>query len=182
MKFPLSPLFAACALTMAVSSAYAADAMPAMAPAEGAAAEAKALILLKPDDAEFKPVPGAAPCNTMANLRGDLSKGPATFTSKLTPGCIAPWHWHTPTEEVIVLKGTAVMQMKGEAAITLPTGSYSQLPSKHWHRFRCTKDGDCIVLVIADGLFDIHFVDKNGKEISAEKAQRLAEKEGTKGW
>ena len=141
-----------------------------------------AVTLLKPDQADFQPVPGAAKCNKMASLRGDLAKGPSTFTTLLTPGCIAPWHWHTPTEEIVILKGEAVMQMKGEAPVTLRTGAYSQLPPKHLHRFRCTQAGECVVLVIADAAFDIHWVDSKGKEIPVDEAMKLAEKEGTKGW
>jgi quercetin dioxygenase-like cupin family protein len=141
-----------------------------------------ALTLLKPDQADFKAVPGAAKCNKMASLRGDLAKGPSTFTTLMTAGCIAPWHWHTPTEEIVILKGEAVMQMKGEVPITLPTGAYSQLPPKHLHRFRCTKGSDCVVLVIADAAFDIHWVNSTGAEIPVDEAIKVAEQEGTKGW
>jgi quercetin dioxygenase-like cupin family protein len=141
-----------------------------------------ALTLAKPEDAKFKPVPGAAPCNTMMSLRGDLAKEAATFITKMTAGCIAPWHWHTPTEEIILLKGETVSQMKGEGPITLRAGSYSQLKGKHPHRFRCTAASECITIVVADGPFDIHWVDTAGKEIPFAEASKRAEAEGTAGW
>ena len=141
-----------------------------------------ALTQQRPEDANFKPVPGAAPCNTMMSLRGDLGKEAATFMTKLTAGCIAPWHWHTPTEEIVILKGETIAQMKGEAPQRLPTGAYSQLTAKHPHRFRCTEASECIVLVIADGPFDIHWIDDKGKEIPFEEASKRAAAEGTAGW
>jgi mannose-6-phosphate isomerase-like protein (cupin superfamily) len=144
----------------------------------------EALTYRHPMDAPFKAIPNAATCNTMAPLRGDMSKGPATFTSRMTPGCVAPWHWHSPTEEVVMLQGTARMQMDDDSTtpITLPTGAYSQLPRQHLHRFRCLQGPDCVILVIADGAFDIHWVDKSRKEISFEQATKLEAAGGGSDW
>jgi quercetin dioxygenase-like cupin family protein len=169
------------AIRMVVLSTWTTVALLWMAASEGADA-ARPLTLLQPDKADFKAVPGAAKCNKMANLRGDLATGPSTFLTQLTAGCVAPWHWHTATEEIVVLKGEAVMQMKGDAPVTLPAGAYSQLPPKHLHRFRCTKAGECVVLVIADAAFDIHWVNAGGAEISLEEAMKLAAQDGAKGW
>jgi quercetin dioxygenase-like cupin family protein len=135
----------------------------------------KPLTILHPMDAKFRPVPNAATCNTMASLRGDLSKEAATFTSRMTPGCVAPWHWHSSTEEVVMLQGTARMQMESPTSkpMTLPPGSYSQLPREHLHRFKCLPGKDCVILVITDRAFDIHWVDKSRKEISFDQALKL---------
>ena len=164
-----------------VSGTWLAVLLACMPVAQGAE-PARPLTLLQPDKADFKAVPGAAECNKMANLRGDLATGPSTFLTQLTAGCVAPWHWHTATEEIVVLKGEAVMQMKGDAPVTLPTGAYAQLSPKHLHRFRCTKAGECVVLVIADAAFDIHWVNAGGAEISLAEALKLAAQDGTKAW
>lgn len=144
----------------------------------------EALTYRHPLDAPFKAVPNAATCNTMAPLRGDMSKGASTFTSKMTPGCVAPWHWHSPTEEIVILQGTARMQMNNENTppVTLPTGAYSQLPKQHLHRFRCLQGPDCVILVIADAAFDIHWVDKNRKEITFDEALKLETSSGGSDW
>ena len=150
--------------------------------AESAPSGAAPLFLARPDDAQFKPVPGAPGCLVLASLRGDASKGPATFMTRLEPGCVAPWHWHTPTEETVMLKGTAVAQMRGEKPTRLAAGAYTQFPSHHVHRFRCEKKSPCIILTIADEAFDIHWVDQADREISLDEASRLATQEGTAGW
>jgi mannose-6-phosphate isomerase-like protein (cupin superfamily) len=159
---------------------------PALIAAAPAAhhATSDALTYRHPMDAPFKAIPNAATCNTMAPLRGDMSKGPATFTSRMTPGCVAPWHWHSPTEEIVILQGTARMQMDDDSttAITLPVGAYSQLPRNHLHRFRCLQGADCVILVIADAAFDIHWVDKNRKEISFEEALKREAASGGSDW
>jgi len=141
-----------------------------------------AMILLRPDDAKFMPVPGVSACMTLASLRGDASKGPATFATRLEAGCVAPWHWHSATEESVLLKGQAVAQMKGAAAITLPTGSYAQFPSHHAHRYRCLPGSDCIIVTVADQAFDIHWVDAAGNEITFDKAVKLMKRDGKANW
>lgn len=180
MKRPCFAFLGAAFSLVGSLGAYAAQ--PKSGAPHAAMGASHALTLTNPEEAQFKPVPGAAPCNTMMSLRGDLSKEAATFMTKMTAGCIAPWHWHTPTEEIVLLKGETVSQMKGEAPMTLKAGAYSQLAGKHPHRFRCTAASECIMIVIADGPFDIHWIDPGGKEIPFEEASRRAEAEGTAGW
>jgi len=132
--------------------------------------------------APFVAVPGVPACVTMAPLHGNLATGPATAMVKMTTGCVVPFHWHTPSEELIVLKGRPYAQMMGEKPKYLETGSYSQLPSKHMHRFRCASKEDCIMVLIADAAFDIHFVNDKGAEISTEDALKAAEASGNTNW
>jgi quercetin dioxygenase-like cupin family protein len=159
-RFTLAMLAAAMSVAAGTASAQMSD---------------KPLTIIHPMDAKFRPVPNAATCNTMASLRGNLSKEASTFTSRMTPGCVAPWHWHSSTEEVVMLQGTARMQMENSTAkpMMLPTGSYSQLPREHLHRFKCLPGKDCVILVITDRAFDIHWVDKSRKEIPFEQALKL---------
>lgn len=162
----------ACVLIPALAASLLLASSPARAQDR---ASAHALTILKPLDAEFKAVPNAASCNTMMSLRGDLSKEASTFTSRMTPGCVAPWHWHSSTEEIVMQQGTARMQMDdaSTAPITLETGAYAQLPREHLHRFKCMEGPDCVILVVADRAFDIHWVDKDRKEISFGEALKL---------
>jgi quercetin dioxygenase-like cupin family protein len=157
--------------------AHAQDAMPGHDTMQAKGGD-KVLTILKPLDAAFKAVPNAASCNTMLSLRGDMSKEASTFTSRMTPGCVAPWHWHKSTEEIVMQQGTARMQMEDstQAPVTLRTGSYSQLPRDHLHRFKCLKGPDCVILVIADRAFDIHWVDKKRNEITFDEALALEKK------
>ncbi len=113
-----------------------------------------------------------------AMLRGDMMTESATFLTRMAPGAVAPWHWHTHTEELVVLKGTIVAQLEGHEPVRVGAGGYSQLPGKHAHRFRCTEEEGCLLFVVDEGAFDLHWIDENGNDITEEEAYERAEKEG----
>lgn len=147
--------------------------------AHGDAAPADAvssMLLQRPANAKFMVVPGLDPCATIAPLRGDMSKGPATLMVRMKTGCAVPYHWHTPSEEIVVLQGAPLAQMLGKRPVMLRVGAYSQLPSRHVHRFRCTSKVDCLLFLVADAQFDIHYTDERGVEIPADVALRAAKK------
>ena len=119
-------------------------------------------------EAKLAPLPGMPGCVTMAVESGDPSKGGSVIVFKGTAGCVIPWHWHTPTEHVMIVSGAAKVEMKGGQTATLTAGGYAMMPSKHAHQFACTKA--CTAFVSSDGAFDIHYLDANGKEIPPEAA------------
>ena len=141
-----------------------------------------AVLIQDPATAPFAAVPGVPKCVTMAPLRGNLGAGPASAMVRMKTGCVVPYHWHTPSEELIVLKGAPLGQMQGMRPAILKVGSYSQLPSRHVHRFRCTSQEDCIIVLVTGGAFDIHFVDDAGTEITTEAALLAAEKSSKTKW
>jgi len=114
------------------------------------------------------PLPGMPACISMAVESGDPAKGPSVIVFKGTAGCMIPWHWHTPTEHVMIVSGTAKVEMKGGSATTLGAGGYAMMPSKHVHQFTCT--AACTAFVASDGAFDIHYQDAAGKEITPDVA------------
>jgi Cupin domain len=173
----LKSLFGAVLLSMAT--------VPIAAPAIAAdhdKAMAHAILLQRPAEAKFIAVPGVPACTTLAPLHGDMSKGPSTLMVRMTAGCMVPYHWHTPSEEMITLQGAPLSQMRGERPVILKVGSYTQLPSPHVHRFRCTSKVDCLFFLVADAAFDIHFVDEAGKEITTEAALEAAARDSKKKW
>ena len=88
---------------------------------------------------------------------------------KGTAGCTIPWHWHTPIEHLMIVSGSAKVEMKdGGHTTTLGPGGYAMLPGKHLHQFTCTSR--CMVFASSDAAFDIHYVDANGKEIPPDSA------------
>jgi quercetin dioxygenase-like cupin family protein len=120
-------------------------------------------------DQKFGPIPNFPDCMTGAVLHGNPSSASGvTLIGKGTGGCRIPWHFHTPNEEVGIISGSAKVQMKDEPAKTLKAGGYAYLPSKHQHEFTCLTA--CSLFASADGVFDIHYVDANGNEISSEQA------------
>lgn len=126
-------------------------------------------VLRKMSENKFGPLPGLPACATLSVESGDPSKGPSVILLKGTGGCLIPWHWHTPTEHVMVVSGSAKIEMKdtGNAAVLGP-GGYAMMPSKHVHQFTC--HSACSAFVSSDTAFDLHYVDANGGEISPEQA------------
>ena len=117
---------------------------------------------------KFVNFPGIPPGMTGAVQSGDPGKGNATLLLKAQTGCKVPWHWHTPTEHVMIVSGSAKVEMRGGNSATLGPGGYAMMPSKHVHQFTCTSA--CSAFVNSDGAFDIHYLDANGKEIPPDTA------------
>lgn len=114
---------------------------------------------------KFVTVPPLPTCATASVPSGDPAKGPSFILAKGTPGCIFPWHWHTPNEHVMMVSGAATLQMKDAKVVTLRPGAFALMPSRHVHQFKCLSA--CVLYVYSDTAFDMHYVDKQGKEISA---------------
>ena len=117
---------------------------------------------------KLEPMPGMPACTTMAVESGDPSKGSSVIVFKATAGCKIPWHWHTPTEHVMIVSGSAKVEMKGGGNATLGPGGYAKMPSKHVHQFTCVSA--CSAFVYSDVAFDIHYVDASGKELPPDAA------------
>jgi quercetin dioxygenase-like cupin family protein len=141
-------------------------------------------IISKASTQKYAPAHGTPDCVTIAGLRGDADKGPSVVEIKLAAGCIVPWHWHSINESVVPLSGLLEISMQGEKPVLLTNGDYNYLPAKHVHMDKCSGSKPCAAIVSLDGPFDIHYVDKSGAEIPAEKAiaeaEKLMSKQGAK--
>jgi quercetin dioxygenase-like cupin family protein len=107
-------------------------------------------------------------CMTVSVQRGDPSKGPSVILAKFTPGCVVPWHWHTASEQLIVISGTGKAQMKDGQPVAVHPGDYLFLPAKHVHQV--TAVTAVTMFDLPSGPFDIHYVDASGAEIPPEQA------------
>jgi quercetin dioxygenase-like cupin family protein len=129
---------------------------------------------------KFGAVPNAPECFTVAVEKGDPSKNASVILAKFAPGCIAPWHWHTPTETVMVVSGSLELQMKGDKSFLAHRGDFVDMPPHHVHRATCPSAGvPCLVFISSNAAFDIHWVDAAGQEIPVETA--LKDAKATKG-
>ena len=117
----------------------------------------------------FQKIPNLPDCITAAVERGDPTKGASVLIVKGTSGCTAPWHFHTPNEQLMMISGVGRVEMKGEQAVNLRTGGFAYAPVKHVHQFKCV-GGPCSFFLHSDAPFDIHYVDLSGNEISTEQA------------
>jgi quercetin dioxygenase-like cupin family protein len=137
-------------------------------------------IVSKATTQKYAPMSGVPDCATLAVLRGDPSQGPSIIEMKLTTGCIIPWHWHNTGEGVTPLSGLFEVSMKDDKPVIIANGDYIYLPAKHIHQAKCSGSKPCAIMLAADAAFDIHYVDKSGAEIPADKAIAEAEKLMTK--
>jgi gentisate 1,2-dioxygenase len=87
---------------------------------------------------------------------------------KAATGCVVPWHWHTPTEQLMVVSGRGKGEMKDGSPVMLRPGDYLSLPGKGVHQFTCI--AACTFFLSSDAAFDIHYVDVSGKEIPPDQA------------
>ncbi len=118
---------------------------------------------------KFINLPVLPACMTVAIQEGDPAKGPLVVLARFEAGCVVPWHWHTFDERLLIVSGAGKAEMKdGSAPIPLHPGDYIFLPVKGIHQFTAVSSVELFLL--ADGPFDIHYVDPSGKEIPADKA------------
>jgi quercetin dioxygenase-like cupin family protein len=116
-------------------------------------------------------------CFTASVEQGDPTTGPSTLMVKGSSGCAVPMHFHTPNEQVVIISGTARVEMKGDPSQVVSAGAFASAPAHHVHRFACVTT--CRFYVISDGAFDIHYVDASGNEIPFEQAVKSTAKPAT---
>jgi len=129
-------------------------------------------------DMTFTPIPGLPTCATGAVQTGDPAKGSTIIVSRISAGCVFPWHWHTPNEHLMLASGVARLEMKDAAPLTLRAGGFALMPSKHVHQFTCEQT--CLLYVYADAAFDMHYVNGAGTEIPATDALTMVKEQTVK--
>ena len=131
-------------------------------------------------NAKFGAIPNAPECFTVAVDKGDPSKGASVILARFAAGCVAPFHWHTPSETAMMVSGSLEIQMKDEKPIIARHGDFAFLPAHHVHRATCMGANPCIVFLSSDAAFDIHWVDASGQEIPLETALKNAKQTTTR--
>ena len=134
------------------------------------------MVVKNSESAEFHQTPIMPQCFTGALQRINRSTGAAVFLVRVAgnSGCTVPAHWHTSGEQITVVSGTVKVEMQDGKSFELKEGGYAYIPSKHVHIFGCS--GPCVHFVQSDGPYDIHYVNKEGKEITLADALKSAAK------
>src|SRR5262249_52836519 len=117
---------------------------------------------------EFVNFPGLPTCLKGSVKNGDPDKGGSVILTKASAGCVVPWHWHTANEQLMMVSGSATVEMKDGKPEMLYNSSFVSLPGKIPHHFTCA--AFCTFFIVSDAAFDIHYVDKDGKQISPDDA------------
>ncbi len=123
-----------------------------------------------PAQMKFTTIPGLPTCTTGSVQSGNPMTGPSIILAKIPTGCSIPWHWHTPNENVMIVSGVGRMDMKDEKSLTLRAGGFAMMASHHVHQFKCLSS--CQLYIYSDAAFDVHYVDKQGTEISPADAMK----------
>jgi quercetin dioxygenase-like cupin family protein len=127
---------------------------------------------------KFQTPPNAPVCAQSAVQSGDPSKGASLMFIKFSAACTVPLHWHTPNEQIMMISGTGKLTSHPGEPQTLQRGAYAFMPAKHHHSFSCSMP--CTFYLTSDGVFDVHYVDASGREISPDEALKSANKRSKK--
>lgn len=142
------------------------------------AGEAGEMLTVNPQSLKFASVANAPACAQSAVIRGDPAKGAAVLLIKLASGCRVPWHWHTANEQIMVVSGAGTLEMKEGQKLAIGPGAYASMAARQVHQANCSKA--CLLFNTTDGVFDIHYVDSAGKEISPEEALKMTTQKKSK--
>jgi quercetin dioxygenase-like cupin family protein len=97
-------------------------------------------------------------CLLSAVETGNPDTGPSTIVLKAPANCLVSWHYHTASEQLIVVQGNVKTEMDGMAAHILGPGGFAEMPSKVKHQFSCESQTACVMFVSFDRKYDIFWV------------------------
>jgi quercetin dioxygenase-like cupin family protein len=98
-------------------------------------------------------------CLMSALENGNPDTGPSTFLLKAPAGCRVAPHYHSSEEQLIVIHGNVLTEMKGMSSVTLTAGGVAVMPAKAIHWFSCSGKYPCLMVVTFNQKYDIVWVD-----------------------
>jgi len=102
---------------------------------------------------------GDVKCLMGALENGNPDTGPSTFLLKAPAGCRVAPHYHSSEEQLIVISGRVLTEMKGMRSVTLTAGGVAVMPAKAVHWFSCSGTDPCLMAVTFNRKYDIVWVD-----------------------
>src|SRR5580698_5986013 len=93
-------------------------------------------------------------CLMSALENGNPDTGPSTFLLKAPAGCRVAPHYHSSEEQLIVIRGKVMTEMKGMRATELTAGGIAVMPAKAVHWFSCSGKDPCLMAVTFDRKYD----------------------------
>jgi quercetin dioxygenase-like cupin family protein len=100
-------------------------------------------------------------CLMSALENGNPDTGPSTFLLKAPAGCRVAPHYHSSEEQLIVIRGKVMTEMKGMRATELTAGGVAVMPAKAVHWFSCSGKDPCLMVVTFNRKYDIVWVDSS---------------------
>jgi quercetin dioxygenase-like cupin family protein len=96
----------------------------------------------------------------MAVLWGDPTKGAYGALHKFPAGFKAGLHTHSADLHNLVVSGTLIHGTEDGKETRLGPGSYIFEPHTYKHTTACDAASECVILVTANGKFDVNMVEK----------------------
>jgi quercetin dioxygenase-like cupin family protein len=106
------------------------------------------------DSVQFAPDQDVA-CLAASLETGDPKTGPSTWILKAPAGCVVPWHSHTAEEQLIVVSGSVLAEMRSHPPAPLNAGSFAVMSGHMAHKFSCQGPKSCVMFVTFDRAYDI---------------------------
>jgi anti-sigma factor ChrR (cupin superfamily) len=94
-------------------------------------------------------------CLAAALETGNPATGPSTWILKAPAGCVVPWHSHTAGEQLIIVTGSVLGEMRGQPPTQLDPGGFAMMPSHMAHKFTCQGPDACVMFATFDRTYDI---------------------------
>ena len=113
-------------------------------------ASASAPITWNPDDPELEwgPCPDFMPegCG-LAVLQGDPAANNADVLFRLPGNSVAPHHWHTSAERMVLVQGEMRIDFDGHDPVVLRVGTYAYGPAGLPHVAECLSEEPCLLFI-----------------------------------
>ena len=93
-------------------------------------------------------------------LNGDPAQSNADVLFRMQPGTIAPEHWHSSAERMVLISGEMRVTYQGEEPSILKPGSYAYGPAEKPHMAECIGKEPCVLFIAFEKPVDTHVRDK----------------------
>ena len=98
---------------------------------------------------KFKPCPDAPPGCEHIMFRGDPQSEPFQKVYRFPKGWVFPKHWHSASEDLVMVRGVIVLGTEGGREQTLRPGDYAHIPQMLIHWGNCPEE--CVFYLAVDG-------------------------------
>lgn len=119
-------------------------------------------VLKTPAEMKWKEVPDVHGAQ-QAVLWGDPQKGASGLLTKFKAGTEVALHSHTSDLRSVVISGTLIITLEGQAPKELGPGSYGFEPGGSKHTTACKAGADCMIFTQAPRPFDVVMATSGGK-------------------
>lgn len=108
---------------------------------------------------KFKPCPDAPPGCEHILLRGNPQSEPFQKVYRFPKGWVFPKHWHSASEDLVIIRGLIVLGSEGGREQSLRPGDFAHIPATLVHWGNCPEE--CVFYLAGDGPETFNVVEEN---------------------